>query len=297
MTRTCAAKKGKTLMTDISQFRESASFIRVQYPHPIKVVAILGSGLGDMANRVLLNPLKIPYADIPFFPRLTVEGHYGNLFLGELRSGVHMAVLQGRVHYYEGQPMPRIMTPLQVLRLLGAEILLVTNSAGGINTDFAAGDLMLIEDHINMMGTNPLIGENIHEFGPRFPDMSEAYSEELRKLTLNKAEQLNIPLQRGVYCAMTGPSYETPAEIRMLRTLGADAVGMSTVPEVIAANHLGMKVLGVSCVTNAAAGVRQGHRLSHQEVLEAAEKAKENFSRLLEAVLTDLPVSSSTANV
>lgn len=284
-------------MTGLAQLQESARCIATLYPHPIQIVAILGSGLGDLADSLLFKPTKIPYADIPFFPRLTVEGHQGNLCLGEIRPGVHVGILQGRVHYYEGHPMALIVSPIRVLRLRGAQVLLVTNAAGGVNPGFEAGDLMLIEDHINLMGTNPLIGQNIPELGPRFPDLSEAYTPVLRDLAREKARQLGIDLKQGVYCAMPGPSYETPAEVRMLRTLGADAVGMSTVPEVIAANHMGMQVLGISCVTNAAAGVCQGHRLSHQEVLEAADKARQSFARLVEAILTDLPVSSSPASV
>jgi purine-nucleoside phosphorylase len=272
-------------MLTLEPFETSAAFIQTRYPHPIQIVAILGSGLGDLAASCLQHPVKIPSAEIPFFPVSGVKGHEGNLYLGEIRPGVHFAVLQGRVHYYEGHPLSTVVYPLRTLRLLGAEILLVTNAAGGVNADFHAGDLMLIEDHLNMMGSNPLIGQNLDRFGPRFPDMSDAYTHSLRQLAEQKAQEVGISIRKGVYCAMSGPAYETPAEVRMIRSWGADAVGMSTVPEVITAAHMGMKVLGISCITNAAAGVIEGHRLNHQEVLEAAEQAKAEFSRWLQAIL------------
>ncbi len=277
----------------ITQLKASADYIRQQYPYPIHLATILGSGLGDLAETIP-NAVKIPYSQIPFFPSSSVAGHQGELCLGEVRPGIHIAFLKGRIHYYEGHGMDKILYPLRVLRLLEAQILLVTNAAGGVNPNFKAGDLMLIEDHINLMGTNPLIGENIDELGPRFPDMSDAYTQNLRELTLKRAAALSISLQRGVYCAMSGPSYETPAEIRMVRTLGADAVGMSTVPEVIAASHMGMQVLGISCITNPAAGVVTGHHLNHEEVLEAANQAKASFSRLVQAILAEIPVQTLT---
>lgn len=279
-------------MTHQTQFQQSADFIRERYPDPVSVALILGSGLGDLAD-TLRNPVKIPYAEIPFFPQSTVEGHGGMLYLGELRPGFYVACLQGRFHYYEGYSMESVVYPLRVLRLLGAETLLVTNAAGGVNPEFQAGDLMLIEDHLNLMGVNPLRGENMPMFGPRFPDMSQAYTPSLIALTREKAHELHLALRQGVYCAMSGPSYETPAEIRMIRSLGGDAVGMSTVPEVIAASHMGMQVLGISCITNPAAGVMPHHRLSHQEVLDAADKAKDSFSRLIQAILDEFPVAST----
>lgn len=279
-------------MSDNAPFQETLHFLKVQYPHPIQAVAILGSGLGELVGSLILNATVVPFSEIPHFPHSTVEGHHGAVHFGELKPGFHIAFLQGRVHFYEGHTMAKVVYPLRSLKQLGAHTLLVTNAAGGVNPSFSAGDLMLIEDHINLMGANPLIGKNNPQFGPRFPDMSEAYTPQLRELVLEKALQHNIFLQKGVYCAMSGPSYETPAEIRMIRTLGADAVGMSTVPEVIVASHMGMQVIGISCITNAAAGVVQGHRLNHEEVLEAAEQAKTKFSRLVEAVLLDLPVPS-----
>lgn len=287
-------KNENPLMNDIARFQESARTIRERYPHPIHVAAILGSGLGCLADTLLPNAVRIPYSEIPFFPQSTVEGHEGVLCLGQLQTGVHVAFLQGRVHLYEGHPVSTTVYPVRVMRLLGAQMLLVTNSAGGVNPAFQPGDLMLITDHINLMGQNPLIGKNCDELGPRFPDMSEAYTAELRALAQQKAHDLGISLQQGVYCAGTGPCYETPAEVRMIRTLGGDAVGMSTVPEVIVASHMEMKVLGISCITNPAAGVLQGHRLSHQEVLDAADKARDNFAKLVQAVFLALPVPSST---
>ncbi len=266
----------------------ACDLIRSSYPHPVETAVILGSGLGDCVDTFLPNARRIPYQDIPSFPRTSVVGHVGNLCLGEVRPGHHAALMQGRVHYYEGHAISQVVFPVRLLRLLGAKILIVTNAAGGINPQFKAGDMMLITDHINMTGTNPLIGPNEEQFGPRFPDMSEVYTHPLRQLAHESANRLSVPLQEGIYCGVTGPAYETPAEVRMYRTLGADAVGMSTVPEVIVAAHAGMQVLGISCITNAASGIEQGHHLSHQEVLDAANQAKSRFSRLLSDILSHL---------
>ena len=259
----------------------------------IKGLVVLGSGLGDFAE-TLTNVRFVDYADIPNFHKPTIEGHAGRLAIGDIAEGFTIACMQGRFHYYEGHDMNTVVFPTRVLRQLGAEFLLVTNAAGGINPSFKPGTLMLIEDHINMMGDNPLIGPN-HEFlGPRFPDMTEAYHPELRALAKAVAAEQGIELQGGVYIGLRGPTYETPAEVRMLKALGADAVGMSTVPEVIAANHMGMKVLGISCVTNQAAGL-SGHKLSHQEVMETAEHTKARFVNLLTGILKRLatqPVES-----
>ncbi len=281
--------KDGQLMTLTMDFKETATWLKSHYPPAVDVVAVLGSGLGDLADQLIACSVQIPYSKIPHFMASKVAGHSGNLILGQLPSGLHLACFQGRVHYYEGHPMESVVYPLRVMRLLGAKTLILTNSAGGVNPALSPGDLMLITDHINLMGTNPLIGGNQDEFGPRFPDMSEVYSASLRTLALSKAEGLSIDLKQGVYCAMSGPSYETPAEIRMIKTLGGDAVGMSTVPEAIVGSHMGMKVLGFSCITNAAAGVTQGHLLNHAEVLEAAENAKPKFSQLLSSVLMALP--------
>jgi purine-nucleoside phosphorylase len=259
----------------------------------IRGAVVLGSGLGDFAE-TLANVRFVDYADIPHFHKPTVDGHAGRLAIGDIVEGFTIACMQGRFHYYEGHNMNTVVFPARVLRQLGAKFLLVTNAAGGINEKFKPGTLMLIEDHLNLMGDNPLTGLNHDFLGPRFPDMTEAYYPELRKLAQQVAQEQGIELQGGIYAGLRGPVYETPAEVRMLRALGADAVGMSTVPEVIAANHMGMKVLGISCVTNQAAGL-SGHKLSHQEVMETAEHTKVRFVNLLTGILKRLaaqPVGS-----
>lgn len=243
---------------------------------------ILGSGLGILAEEIE-DRVAVPYGNIPHFPVTTIEGHKGMLILGKL-SGKYVICMQGRFHYYEGYNMYQITYPVRVMKRLGISKLIVTNSAGGINTSFSPGDLMLIEDHINLMGINPLIGKNIDSFGPRFPDMSEAYSRQLISKAQKAGEELSIELRKGVYAAMTGPSYETPAEIRFLRVIGADAVGMSTVPEVIVANHSGIEVLGISCITNMAAGILD-KPLSHDEVTEVANKASDRLIKLVKEVI------------
>jgi len=250
-----------------------------------QVGLVLGSGLGVLAEEIT-DPVILPYEDIPDFPVSTVESHAGRLILGEL-GGVPVLTMQGRFHYYEGYSMDKVTFPIRVMQSLGIKKLIVTNAAGGINLTFEPGTIMLITDHINLMGTNPLIGENLAQFGPRFPDMTRAYSPELRALVKSVAEDLNIQIKEGIYAAVTGPSYETPAEIRFLRTIGADAVGMSTVPEVIVANHGGMKVLGISCITNMAAGVT-GESLSHDEVIETANRVREYLRLLLLGILSKL---------
>lgn len=239
---------------------------------------ILGSGLGELGQKVS-DAIAIDYKDIPNFPVSTVSGHAGRFLFGRL-SGRNVAVMQGRFHHYEGYTLQQVVMPVRVMAMLGCDILIVTNAAGGINLAFKPGDLMLIEDHINLMGDNPLIGPNIDELGLRFPDMSNAYDVGLRQTALKCAMEEKISLRQGIYAALTGPSYETPAEIRMLRTLGADAVGMSTVPEVIAAVHAGMKVVGISCITNMAAGVLN-QPLSHKEVMDTADAVSDIFQRLM----------------
>lgn len=238
---------------------------------------ILGSGLGDFAKD--FDCISIPYSQIPGFETSTVAGHAGKLLFCEI-NGKKTVLMQGRFHFYEGYSMPKVIFPIKVMKKLGIKTLIVTNAAGGINVNFKAGDLMLIEDHINMLGTNPLMGKNDEDFGPRFPDMSEVYKKDLRQIATDCAKELNIGLKKGVYLATTGPSYETPAEIRMFRGFGADAVGMSTVPEAIVANHAGIDVLGISCISNSAAGV-QDTPLSHQEVIDATNMAGEKFKKLL----------------
>jgi purine-nucleoside phosphorylase len=228
----------------------------------------------------------IPYQDIPHFKRTSVEGHQGCLILGEV-LGVTVAALQGRLHAYEGYAMEEIVLPVRVLASLGIEYLFLTNASGGINNDYHPGDLVAIVDNINLSGRNPLQGPNIAELGPRFPDMTEPYDMELVKLLQSVAGHHHVSLRSGVYCSVLGPSYETPAEIRMLRTIGADMVGMSTVPEVIAANHLGLKVAGVACITNYAAGIKQ-EKLSHADVKKVAEKAMVGFATILTETIGEL---------
>ena len=243
-----------------------------------KVAVVLGSGLGDYAEDIRVE-YELPYSEIEGFPVSTVPGHAGKFIFGYIDQ-VPVACMKGRVHYYEGYPVSDVVLPVRLLKLMGAEILFLTNAAGGVNTSFHAGDLMLIRDHISAFAPNPLIGPNIDELGPRFPDMSKVYDRELQKLIAGKAKENHIYLQEGVYAQMTGPSYESPAEIRMLRMLGCDAVGMSTVVEAIAANHMGMKICGVSCISNLAAGMSE-HPLSHREVQEAADMAALAFKRLV----------------
>jgi len=253
---------------------------------PADIGVILGSGLGGFEEQ-LREAAEISYDEIPGFPRSTVAGHAGKFVAGML-GNKRVLVMSGRFHSYEGYGMNKVTLPVRVMRLLGIKTLIVTNAAGAVNTDFKPGDLMLIEDYINLSGRNPLRGKNLDRFGPRFPDMTYAYDRELRQITQEEAEKLGIDLKRGVYCWMNGPSFETPAEIRMARTLGADAVGMSTVPETIVARHSGIKVLGISSITNMAAGVLQAP-INHEEVLAAAEIIKIPFRQLVSAVIARLP--------
>ncbi|MDW7673040.1 MAG: purine-nucleoside phosphorylase [Bacillota bacterium] len=246
---------------------------------------VLGSGLGVLAEQIA-NKNSIEYGHIPHFPVSTVEGHAGQLVFGTL-AGKNVVAMQGRFHFYEGYNMSQVTYPIRIMKMLGVKTLIVTNAAGGVNTNFEPGDLMVISDHINLMGSNPLIGANVNELGQRFPDMSEAYAKQLRKLAFQVATKKQLVLEEGIYAGVMGPSYETPAEIRYLRHIGADAVGMSTVPEVIVANHCGMKVLGISCITNMAAGVLEA-KLSHDEVMETAAKVKEDFVSLIEGILEEI---------
>lgn len=243
-----------------------------------KVGIILGSGLGAFVNSIE-DQTVIPYSDIPYFKNTTVEGHDGRLILGRIK-GVEVAVLQGRIHGYEGHSMEEIVFPTRVLATLGIDALILTNAAGGINLNFSPGDLVLIADHLNLMGKNPLVGPNIAELGPRFPDMTHAYNVELRSMVKEAAKEMNYNMKEGVYCALLGPTYETPSEIKMLRVFGADMVGMSTVPESIAANHLGLRVAGISCITNMGAGI-ENKKLHHDEVKEQAIKVMNTFTELL----------------
>lgn len=243
---------------------------------------ILGSGLGAFADS-FQDRIVIPLDELPHFPSPTVPGHSGNLVAG-YAEGVPVISVQGRVHVYEGYSIEEVAFPARVLGCLGIRRLIVTNAAGGIHSAFHPGDLMLITDHINLMGMNPLIGPNLDEMGPRFPDMSEAYDIGMRNIALEAAKQKKIPLHQGVYLGLPGPSYETPAEIRMCRVLGADAVGMSTIPEVITANHMGIGVLGICCITNMAAGILP-RRLTHEEVMDTAQRMSGKLQSLLRSIL------------
>lgn len=267
------------------QAEAAAAFIRARYADTPQTALILGSGLGAFAD-TLADRVAIPYAEIPGFAKSTVEGHAGQLVLGQV-EGVHVAAMQGRFHFYEGYPISQVIFPVRALGVLGVKSLVVTNAAGGVNVEFNQGALMLINDHLNLMGTNPLIGPNDARFGPRFPDMSEVYSHAYQEIAVEEADAMNLHLKRGVYAALTGPSYETPSEIRLLRTLGADAIGMSTVPEAIVARQMGIKVLGISCITNMAAGVLD-EPINHEEVLEIGLRVRETFQELLRRVIPRL---------
>ncbi|WP_347549775.1 purine-nucleoside phosphorylase [Pseudalkalibacillus hwajinpoensis] len=274
-------------MTVIKQeIQDASSFIeeKIGGLSP-EIGLILGSGLGVLADEIK-NPIRISYSDIPNFPVSTVEGHAGQFVFGEL-NGKMVAAMQGRFHFYEGYAMDKVTFPVRVMKELGIEKVIVTNAAGGVNKEFEPGDLMVIADHINNFGTNPLIGPNSNEFGPRFPDMSTTYSESLQTLAHETARDLGLKLQSGVYVGNTGPTYETPAEVRMLRALGGDAVGMSTVPEVIIARHAGMAVLGISCISNMAAGILD-QPLHHDEVIETTEKVKANFLSLVKNIVSKM---------
>jgi len=259
----------------------AAAFVRDKTPFVPEVAVVLGSGLGDFAGSV--GGVSIPYAQIPNWPASTVVGHEGRLVVGHAGSR-KVAALSGRAHFYEGHDMKAVTFAARVMGLLGVKALILTNAAGGINTEFSQGGLMVIDDHISLMGTNPLIGPNDERFGPRFPDMTEAYSRRLRGVADEAARAAGVAVTHGVYAGLHGPSYETPAEIRALRAIGADAVGMSTVPEVIVARQMGMEVLGVSCITNMAAGVVD-RPLVHSEVMETAQRVKGQFIALLEGII------------
>ena len=243
-----------------------------------KVAIVLGSGLGDYAEAIQV-VYELPYGEIEGFPVSTVPGHAGKFIFGYIDE-IPVVCMKGRVHFYEGYPISDVVLPARLMKLMGAEILFLTNAAGGVNTSFHAGDLMLIRDHISVFAPNPLIGSNIDELGVRFPDMSTVYDRELQELIRKTAKENHIFLQEGVYAQLTGPSFESPAEIRMMRTLGCDAVGMSTVVEAIAANHMGMKICGISCISNLAAGMTM-NPLTHEEVQEAADMAAPNFKKLV----------------
>ncbi len=265
--------------------RTAAEMLRAVCPEPVSSGLILGSGLGDYAD-LLENPVTLSYSDIPGFPRSTVRGHKGRFVIGT-RFGKRVVAMQGRFHYYEGIPQEALALGVRVMRSIGVEKLLLTNAAGGIDLSFKPGDLMLITDHINFARVNPLIGPNDDSVGVRFPDQSCVYDAELREGILKAAAKAGVDLKEGVYMMFTGPSFETPAEIRMARILGASAAGMSTVPEAIAATHCGMQVAGISLITNMAAGILD-RRLTHEEVMETADLAAEKLRRLADAVIRDV---------
>ncbi|MCM3289704.1 purine-nucleoside phosphorylase [Paenibacillus sp. MER 180] len=262
--------------------QEAATYIQSKISDTPEVGLILGSGLGVLADLVE-QPVTIAYGDIPHFPVSTVEGHAGELLIGKI-AGRTVAMMKGRFHMYEGYGPELTAFPVRVMKAIGVSKLLVTNAAGGINTSYKPGDLMLISDHLNMTGRNPLIGANDNRLGVRFPDMSQAYSPQLRQKAKDVAASQGVELQEGVYVGFLGPNYETPAEIRMLRVLGGDAVGMSTVSEVIVAQHAGMEVLGISCISNMAAGILD-QPLSHDEVMETAELVRDQFLKLVIGII------------
>ncbi|MDR0764510.1 MAG: purine-nucleoside phosphorylase [Synergistaceae bacterium] len=261
---------------------EALTFVTERIASRPRVGIVLGSGLGCIADAVE-NPVAIPYGDIPHWPRTTAQGHAGRLVLGEL-EGVKVVVMQGRVHHYEGYSASEVTFPIRVLGELGISTLFATNASGGVNLGYRPGDLVAVYDHINFMGINPLAGRNNEKWGPRFPDMSYAYDHEYLEMLESAAAEEKIPLRRGVYIAFSGPSFETPAEIRMARVMGADIVGMSTIPEVITANHMNVRAAAVSCVANFAAGVKP-EKLRHQEVLDSMARAARSMERLLRGFL------------
>lgn len=270
----------------MKKLEQSKSYIEgITKGKKIQVGLVLGSGLGDLANQIT-DPIFIDYKDIPNFPVSTVEGHAGRLVIGDL-EGKSVICMQGRFHFYEGYAMDQVVFPIQTMRVLGVEYLILTNAAGCVNTAWKPGDLMLITDHIKLVPSCPMRGPNASELGPRFFDMSRAYDPDLRDVVRKQAKSLNINLREGVYMFFAGPNFETPAEIRAARALGADACGMSTVPEAIAAAHCGLRTIGISCMTNMAAGILK-QPLNHQEVLETGLMVKEHFTALVKAILKAL---------
>ena len=282
-----ATKSKKKLVDEYKQADDAAKYIRKQLDKKKslgipKLAIVLGSGLGDFAND-LKDAVSIPYSKIPHFPQSTAIGHAGRLVVGKL-GNLTIAAMQGRVHQYEGYNVKQASFPIRVFGRLGLKAVILTNAAGGINSSYGQGALVMLTDHINLQGANPLTGPNEERFGPRFPDLTVAYDADFRAAALEEAKRLKIDLKQGVYAALAGPSYETPAEIRYLRTIGADLVGMSTVPEVIVARHMGIRVLAISCVTNMAAGI-SGETINHEEVLEIGRRVRGTFLNLLTAVM------------
>ena len=272
-------------MDVLDKLQETTQYIRSRSQMKPRVGIVLGSGLGALVNHVEVE-CEIPYDEIPHFVAPSVEGHQGRLVLGTLH-GVPLAILQGRVHYYEGHKMEQVVYPIRTLAMLGVETSILTNSAGGLNPKMKSGDFMVIEDHINLMNNNPLMGPNIKNLGPRFPDMTEAYDKELTAQMVSVLEELKISHWKGIYCGVSGPTYETPAEVKFLQIIGGSAVGMSTVPESIAANHLGLRVCAVSCITNPAAGIHT-QKLTHEEVTEMAHSVESKFCDFFDKFLAKL---------
>lgn len=272
----------------LKQLNEAVAYISARYAKSLEVGLILGSGLGSLADEIE-NPVVIPYKDIPHFPESTVEGHAGQLVLGML-EGKSVLAMQGRFHYYEGYEASLITFPVRVMKALGASVMVVTNACGGLNDQLYPGALMFIEDHINFFFDNPLIGPNQAELGPRFPDMSHAYTPELIELGQRVGERLGIETKKGVYTAISGPNYLGKAELRVLIKMGSDVVGMSTIPEVIVANHAGMKVLGISCVTDMAIP-DQLEPLEHEMVMAVANRTKPKFINLVKGILKEVVIS------
>jgi len=278
-------------MDDFTSAESAAKFLLSQTQLSPSIGLVLGSGLGGFADE-LSEATRIPYANIPFFPRSTAIGHASQMVIGKIGE-IAVAAMQGRVHLYEGYSPNEVAFPTRVFGRMGIRALILTNAAGGINLEYKQGALVVITDHINLQGQNPLTGPNDDRIGPRFPDMTQAYSKPYREIALRAAQRLGKTVYQGVYAGLLGPSYETPAEIRYLRTIGADLVGMSTIPEVIAARHMGIKVLAISCVTNMAAGISD-EVLSHEDVLATGERVKGDFVALLRAVLPEIAVDVNT---
>lgn len=272
-------------MHNMQDIQQTKDFIRSQTNHRPTIGLILGSGLGSLADEIE-NAFTIPYSEIPHFAKSEAVGHANELVIGQL-MGKTVVAMKGRFHYYEGFTLDEVTFPVRVMKALGVENVIITNACGAINTAFQPGELMLITDHINLVAANPLIGPNNPELGTRFPDLSRVYHPELRQIASRVAQEMELSLQQGVYAWWSGPAYETPAEIRMIRTMGADAVGMSTVPEAIVATHASMKVLGISCLTNMACGILD-QPLNHEEVIEVAGRVRTDFVRLIKGILQQM---------
>jgi len=280
-----------TLDSDFARAESAAQFLLSQTPLRPTIGLVLGSGLGGFADE-FSKATRIPYENIPFFPRSTAVGHAGQMVIGNI-GDIAVAAMQGRAHLYEGYSAKEVAFPIRVFGRMGVSALILTNAAGGINFEYQQGALVVITDHINLQAQNPLVGPNDERFGPRFPDMTQAYSKQYREIALRAANRFGKTVYQGVYAGLLGPSYETPAEIRYLRTIGADLVGMSTIPEVIVARHMGLKVLAISCVTNMAAGISD-EVLSHEDVLKTGERVKGDFVALLRGVLPEIAADVRT---